>query len=143
MATAATMLFDDPDTGGTDKTRAVKRVSFWRGLLEGWSGPLMMGTKPQLPSVDFSPASRVVKITIRFADGTTREEIIRPGQHGLHTSWTTSTRRVGRALQRAAWDVQKSHGIVERVATSKRLDSSGKLRDLEQVHLSIDPHGKS
>lgn len=94
------------------RERDAKRAAFWSGLLEGFSGPLMMG------AVRICPPRRLV-VTEEGLDD--------------YANFPKAYLNVGDAVSRALTTFLVLRGLSAERATEKRLDSTGKLRNVERI----------
>lgn len=111
--------------GGTRETKpAIKRRSFWRGVLEGFSGPALMASQPKL-------INSMVEVT--------GDRIRLKLPRGHRSSYTFKTREeamaVARALSKATDAVMAQHGLVIGQESFKRLDHEGKLRQIKRLQV--------
>lgn len=123
--------------------RISKRVStgktaFWSGVLEGFSGPLMMGAPVKgcahhvVPTEASDTGNHYVSITL--------------GRDGKVASLALSTQALANAISRATAGVMETNHLVYGKIREKSLDADGKFRTVERktivprsIRLSNEP----
>lgn len=93
--------------------RAVRR-GFWNGLVEGFSGPLMMGMGAPRDAQDLKILSSA-RIAQKYA------------------SLANSSKEVGEAIQQAADDLMRNKQLVYRRVADKKVGSDGKYHTTTRV----------
>jgi hypothetical protein len=88
-----------------------KRSAFWNGVLEGFSGPVMLGTSPRVPAPVRTKDGMMV--TVRIAT----------------PSIGKSMQRIVRSVQLGTEDAIKKRGISVEVLKRRELDQDGKARE--------------
>jgi hypothetical protein len=107
--------------------RVSKRVSgrkgaFWSGVVEGFSGPLMMGTPVKgcaAPSASADKSGHYISIIL--------------GQDRVYASLALSSWRLAKAMSRATDEVMEINNLVYGKIREKTLDAEGKFRTVERA----------
>lgn len=110
---------------------AGKTATFWGGVFEGFSGPLMMG----------SPVKGCVnKYWIGDKDSEANHYlIVTLGNDVPVSTLTTSNKRVAKALTRATAALLEANNLIYGTSREKILDADGKFRTVERKTIVPKP----
>jgi hypothetical protein len=107
-----------------------RKSAFWNGLLEGFSGPLMMG----------GPVPGCIKyIKVTGKNPGTHQYTITLGSDTKITTLEVSSKSMANALSRAAALVMDSNNLVYQTVREKTLDEDGKFRTVERHDIVQKP----
>ncbi|GAB6845266.1 hypothetical protein HNR00_005132 [Methylorubrum rhodinum] len=111
------------------KVSKVKRRSFWSGVLQGLSGPALLGSKPE--AINKFVEVRGNSVRVKIPNRTKHVHVFKTEREAA---------AMARAIAAATDTVLKRKNLVVGTQVVKRLDREGKLRELSRLTVQRRAH---
>ncbi|MDR3483701.1 MAG: hypothetical protein P4M05_02175 [Bradyrhizobium sp.] len=121
----------------SEEATSASRSAFWNGVLEGFGGPLMMGTPVRgcLNQIKANSKTQPRTISVKVNGGVVVIET---------ASLAKSSKEIASALQHATQGVMRTRKLVYRILNDRKVGRDGKFHPIKRVTVeAADPTHES